>query len=384
MKIYVDEAGLFNPHTVLDNIDKAWGTVGAVTIPHKSEKKVISALNDLKTKMNIPLNEEIKKNRPDPSTNDFSNFVDELRDANCSLHAMTVNRASLNNESSSAHKEDQIKARKNYYDKIKSNLSPEQQNEYLSELEDINVLINTTGLQEYNQIVIQSKLISFMLDKTMTFYGRVSPRELTRFEWIFDRKNESPKKFELLYSKFMPATVQVDFIRETRGVAINKEDIVYFTRNYGNKKAPYGMGEDEIEFRKNIYSVDHSSIAENVVSFDFKKLLNDKLSFSNSKEHAGLQVADLLISAVNRYLKGNVDDVNKSAEILGSLFLNSPRDDVPSIPHINFYNEDIAKPEIDFNTLRLINAKTRILYNPIYRRNFTKNIQDLIERQNGI
>ncbi|MDK9357710.1 hypothetical protein QQF54_05435 [Lelliottia sp. V106_10] len=59
MKIFIDESGLFNAHRDVQTKDKAWCAVGAITIPHKNEKKVYAALSKLKKKMNSKRRESI-------------------------------------------------------------------------------------------------------------------------------------------------------------------------------------------------------------------------------------------------------------------------------------------------------------------------------------
>lgn len=120
MKIYIDESGIFSANNNLTRIDKAWGTVGAITIPHKNIKKASAALCVLKSKLKIPVSLEIKNEfRPEPSSEYFAEFLTELLKLDCTFHAMTVNRTSLNDDATRMHMKAQIDGRANYIKKLK-------------------------------------------------------------------------------------------------------------------------------------------------------------------------------------------------------------------------------------------------------------------------
>ncbi|EPB0857005.1 DUF3800 domain-containing protein [Yersinia enterocolitica] len=382
MKIYIDESGIFSSSNDLATIDKAWGTVGALTVPHKNEKKVSAALMELKSKLNVPSSEEIKNlKRPDPSHDCFADFITALLKLDCTFHAMTVNRTSLDDELTRRHMKQQIDGRLRYIEKIRDGLTPDEFSEVNHSFEETRNLINSLSIQEYNQVVIQSYLISHMLDKTITFYLRRNPRELSRFEWVFDRKNNAPLSFEWLYSKFMPETVELDYYREPRGIPHLPEEMEVFKRNFGVSDSGIGMPEDEVERRMKVFGVNHSSIADASFPFQFGKILKQYSIFGNSSKSSGLQAADVIVSAVNRFLRGNVDDVVKASKNLGPLLIHSPRLDVPAIPHISFYHENELKREIDFHNLELLNSEARELYTPAFRSGFTKTIHNLLEKQ---
>lgn len=382
MKIYIDESGIFSSSNDLATIDKAWGTVGGLTVPHKNEKKVSAALMELKSKLNVSSSEEIKnRKRPDPSHDCFADFITALQKLDCTFHAMTVNRTSLNDELTCLHKKQQIDGRLRYFEKIRDNLTPDKLAGINHSFEETRNLINSVSIQEYNQVVIQSHLISHMLDKTITFYLRRNPRELSRFDWVFDRKNNAPLNFELLYSKFMPEIVESDYYRELRGIPHLPEEMEVFNRNYGVSDAGIGMPKDEVERRMRVFGVNHSSVAHAALPIYFGKILKQYSIFGNSSKSSGLQAADVIVSAVNRFLRGNVDDVVKASKNLGLLFIHSPRLDVPAIPHICFHHGAELKKEIDFHNLKLLNSEARELYTPAFRRGFTKNVFDLFEKQ---
>lgn len=379
MKIYIDESGLFSKHSDQKNIDKAWCTVGAITVPHHTEKKVNCALINLKKSLNLKPTDEVK-NRPDPESACFIAFIEALKGANCTVHAMTTNRSFLCDEKTNEHKRNQIEARKRYLNLEGGKFSSEEFVVLQNELNIISNLIEKSSIQEYNQIILQSALISFMLDKTIAFYAKTAPRELSRFTWIYDRKNDSPTivvpTFESLFLKLMPPFVEVSFIRELRGLPDFKDGYKYFFRNFGLGSSDVGMPIEEISKRNRIYGIDCSKHSELMLTFDFYKLLNDASGFDDSAKNPGLQVADLVISSINRLLRGNVGNKVKVAELLGGLTVNSPRLDLPSVPLLRFYESIETMPEFSDENLELLNSFSRTLYTPEYKKGFTKTFND--------
>ncbi len=80
---------------------------------------------------------------------------------------MTVNRTSLDDELTRLHMKQQIDGRLRYIEKIRDGLTPDEFSEVNHSFEETRNLINSLSIQEYNQVVIQSYLISHMLDKTI-------------------------------------------------------------------------------------------------------------------------------------------------------------------------------------------------------------------------
>ncbi|XVN15937.1 DUF3800 domain-containing protein [Pseudomonas corrugata] len=295
---------------------------------------------------------------------------------------MTTNGSLLNNPQTEQHKTEQIQSRKNYIARIKDEHSREEIALLEGELNNISRLIEQSSTQEYNQIILQSALISFMLDKTLTYYASTDPRELSRFTWVYDRKTDIKKKgpavFEELFSKMMPAFVEVSFIKEPRGIPYIKNGYNYFFKNYGDNLSPPGIPSNELQKKKKLYGADYSKFSSSSIGFDFNKLLNKSSGFHDSEKTPGIQVADLVISSINRLLRGNVGNNAKVAKTLGGLLLNSPRLDLPSVPQLNFYDSTVTKSELSYESLELLNSATKQIYTQRFREGFTKNIGQFI------
>lgn len=382
MKIYIDESGLFDAHTKMERIDKAWCAVGALTVPHFSEKQVQAALAELKRDLGIEPHEEIKNPRPSPDSPEFIKFLEKLKKAKCTLHAVTTNRFLFDDQKTKAHKQSQIAGRENYLKLVKPEMEGQSFMLLRQEADRIIQLIQKSSIQEYNQIIFQAALVAFMLDKALTFYAIHAPKELSRFSWVIDQKNREMKVFETLYLALMPPFVQANFKIEPRGIPVTaKNDHRYFLKNYGGSTPFAPMSREELAERKKIYGMDYSEITSSMMSFNFQKLLDHDSKFADSKETLGLQVADLVISGLNRLLKGNVDDPAKSAKVFGPLILNAPRLGIPSIPQLNFYEGTALRSEVDYKNLELLNREATPLYSDQFRSGFTDSYNQFMSRQ---
>lgn len=382
MKIYIDESGLFDVPDQKGKVDKAWCTVGALTVPHFSEAKVLAALAELKHELGIKPDQEIKKSRPSPDSPEFIRFVEKLKQAKCTLHGVTTNRFLFDDQKTEAHKRSQIAARERYLKLVGPGMDNQSFMPLRQETDRIIQLIEKSSIQEYNQIIFQAALVAYMLDKIVAFYGIHAPKELSRFSWIMDQKNLEMKTFEILYVALMPAFVRVNFIREPRGIPVTSGNAYqYFFKNYGESTPTASMGEKELAERKRLYGMDYSEIASSMMSFNFEKLLDRDSKFGDSKTTPGLQVADLLISGLNRLLKGNVDDSEKAAKVLGPLILNAPRLGLPSIPQLNFYEGTAFSPEVNYENLELLNKEASRLYSDRFRAGFTDSYEQFMSQQ---
>jgi hypothetical protein len=100
MYIYIDESGLFSTS---DN-ENSWSSVGAIVIPDESLEKVENALNRLKQVNKLNNSEELKRNRPDSSSESFIYFIKSLKKYKCTLHVISTNGTFNDEESIINHK----------------------------------------------------------------------------------------------------------------------------------------------------------------------------------------------------------------------------------------------------------------------------------------
>jgi hypothetical protein len=374
LKIYIDESGLFAKLNENDNPDKGWATVGALAIPSKSEIKVHNALVELKKACGIKPYKELK-NRPDSKNIAFVNFITKLKELECTLHAIVVNRQELNDSKTQAIKEKEIAAREAYCIKMAAVNSEEEQRILLEVFNAQKQNLLSISHEEFNQVKIQAHLSTYMLNRIICFYAMKCPEELSSISFVLDQKNAS---FEDFYKIYLPPIVEVELSKKPETL-LHGLNYSYFFDTYG-----YNPSSEEIENDRKrkelLFDIDYSRISDHIAGqYQILKIYED-LRFMDSIKSSGLQTADLLISGINRCLRGNCTDNIEQASLLGSLTLNSCSDDIPNIPCINLYDSDKGTYDISFDILNVLNKHSFKLYNDNIRKNFKENMDKIVER----
>ena len=333
MYIYIDESGLFSTS---DN-ENSWSSVGTIVIPDESLEKVENALNRLKQVNKLNNSEELKRNRPDSSSESFIYFIKSLKKYKCTLHVISTNGTFNDEESIINHKKSLIKAIQEFIKQKKYSDSN------FSKL--INIICELS-LQQYNQFIHQSIIIYNLLDKIITFYSQVSPKSLVKFIWEIDQKDIKETKYEKVFKDVFIGIIEVlTKDKPLQIVNFKKSDYSYFFENFqimDNTK----MKELNKE-TKEIYKRDFGENEQYLRGIDLHKLLLNNLMLKDSKDSFGIQIADLLVSSVNRCLKRNFSDNEKMAKILGRLMINSYVENQKAILISTISEQNICVNRID-------------------------------------
>lgn len=311
MYIFIDESGIFLPS---DNINQ-WSSVGALVVPDESLLKVKQALFKLKKDEGIEKDEEFKRNRPDSNSKPFLLFLKRLKKYKCTLHVSSENGSENDLNATNKHREETINGIKNYC--IKKDISTTEYNE-------IEKKIKQLSTQQYNQCIHQSYMVNNLISKVISLYAQISPQSLEKFIWAIDQKNNNETNYDKIYKMLHIGLIEVASKNTPFHILqIKKTNLSYFNNSYLiNNKIEI---EKSIKETKLLYKKDFKENEEYIQAIDLKKLLLDNYTLMNSEESFGLQIADLLVSSVNRCLKGNFSDNSAMAKLLGKLMVNSHR-----------------------------------------------------------
>ncbi|UCZ75744.1 DUF3800 domain-containing protein [Dickeya zeae] len=373
MKIFIDESGIFAP------IDKAaaWSTVGALTVPESSMPGLTNALRDLKRALGVDIENEIKKNRPDSNQSCFINFLKKLKHLNCTLHIATTNCSLLKESELNEHRQRIIQAINNFKEKQRSELSPEQFEKAAHHIDSTISTLEKIALQEYVQCLMQSYLQSLMIEKIIYFYSLKDPKTLSSFSWVIDQKSEKGNKFEVTYKNIMPGLIETNSVKRNKVLPVSaKTNYSYLKENYVPEDI--SIDNESVNYYNKIHNKDLTSIRGYLAAIDYYKILNNDMNISESSGNVGLQVVDLLVSSINRCLKGNFTNNKKMAAILGSLLLNSPRINEQAITMMILTNNN-EPHEFDGEILKIIDENAIELYNENFRKNCTENLKEFEE-----
>ncbi|WP_144139364.1 DUF3800 domain-containing protein [Providencia rettgeri] len=374
MNIYIDESGLFSHLNAGDNVENGWATVGALVVPQKSESELGVALEELKRSIGLNNDQEIKRNRPDCSKPHFSNFIKRVKELGCTLYAIVINRQTISESVAIKLKEELVEAMRNYCIKMAEYNEQEKQSELLKEASLQYEMISSLSNAEFIQMRTQTFLYTFMLFNAFAYYAKNAPEELQHITFINDQKNPS---FEEAFKKLFPQYAEVAFSKEPSiMMGGNGFDYSYFFQNYGISSDKTELNEDA-ERKKNIFGVDYSNI-DHIAKpgYSILKIFED-MRFEDSQKSVGLQAADLLISNINRTLKGHCDSIDVQAETLGGITVNTPSENMPNIPVLIFDNTILEQVDIKLDALEKMSKFSYPLYNDIFRKNFSKTMSDI-------
>lgn len=322
MNIYIDESGIFAP----SENGNQWSTVGALVVPDNAVDDMNTALETLKIALGIEIEEEIKKGRPDSSSLPFEVFIKSIDQLGCTFHAVSTTGGLLQGEMLEKHREATKSAIKNYVE-IK------EKSESLSE--DACALIEKLSAQQFSQCILQTFLVCDLLEKVIPHYAKISPESLGEFNWEFDRKDIVETDFERTFEMLYMGRVQSTSARRPLPLIFSPErNYDYFIRSFclNNDEA----GKDDFLDVANMFGADLSVLGSALGTFDISDLLAKNFKLIDSKHSSGIQVSDLLVSGVNRCLKGNYTDNDKMASLFGKLMLNSSKPNVRAINIMGF------------------------------------------------
>ena len=160
------------------------------------------------------------------------------------------------------------------------------------------------------------------------------PKTLSSFKWRVDNKEPTQKTdYEDAFEKHCPGLLQTYSISDPMPAF---------------RWCDYSAMDEYIYPAGSIpeYLVERFPDLENESGFDIQKIVRKDIKFLDSKEHNGIQVADLLASGLRRLLKKGFTDNEKAAALLGSIMImgikgNSSKKHQISFEFVSF---DTEKP----------------------------------------
>lgn len=137
--------------------------------------------------------------------------------------------------------------------------------------------------------------------------GQHRPKELGEFNWSIDAKNPNADKtdYEELWSTLLMPILETNF----KLGQFEHGDYSYFSRYEVNL-------DDMTDHQKSL------GTADSIGGVDIKKLISESLSFDDSASTAGLQLGDIISSAFNRAMNGNLE--LKGWRHIGALMVKEP------------------------------------------------------------
>lgn len=292
MFIYVDESGSFVPATRNDS----WCVVAGYVVPEVARKRVEQSLALLKRRLGRSIQNEVKLK--DLSEANLRRFLGELGKLEATLFISAIDLGHQDPEVVVAHQAKQVES-------VRANRPNMLYEEGRASIDDLSGRLERLSPQLYTQMVAQIDLLDQVFRMTTLYYAQRIPATLSSFKWRMDEKNSARPLFEQTLTHMAPALIQAKSLREP-GIHVEGFDYSHFQKRFRN--APEDIPAYLQEAAGHTIK---SAVNLGAVMRDSK--------FVRSHDVPGVQVADLLASAWRRVLRGEFEDNDGIACLLGRL-----------------------------------------------------------------
>jgi hypothetical protein len=315
MFIYVDESGTFVPATRSDS----WCVVAGYVVPEVVRRHVERSLNLLKRRIGYGYQDELKLRHL--SESQLRSFLGELGELEATLFISAIDLGHQDPQVVLAHQRKQV-------DHVRANRPNMLYEEGRAAIDDLSSRLERLPPQLYTQMVAQIDLLDQVFRMATLYYVQRLPATLGSFKWRMDEKNSARPSFEQTLTHMAPALIQAKSLREP-GISVEGFDYSHFDKRY--RMAP----EDIPPYLQEAAGRTIKS------AVNLGEVMRD-LQFVRSHDVLGVQVADLLASAWRRVLRGEFEDNDGIARLLGRMTVQQQKPN-PSIHLILLGEERLAE-----------------------------------------
>lgn len=201
--------------------------------------------------------------------------------------------------------------------------------------------------QLYVQLICQVGLFEDIISRSINYFVQRQPKALREFRWRIDQKNSQKPTFEQTFIQVAPALLQ------TRSIS---EPMMFIRQfDYSDMKAYEFQDGEAPDYLQKDYGLSEMD------GLNVQKLLCGNVQFPDSKDSEGIQVADIVASALRRLLRNNFDDPNAVAQALGGSMLENQRGKLPVLM-TGFISEDRPVGAHVAKVLRIFENQCKALF----------------------
>lgn len=292
MHIFLDESGTFAHSSRPD----AWCVVAAYVVPEVSYSKLKQYVAKFKVNCGFPASQEIK--RKHLSTDRYLDFLRGLKE----IDAIAVAVATDTHLTSRLawHRDEQARKIDDYAPNM---IYPEGR----EMLEDLARRVRKLSDQNYLELWCRVTLVEDVIQLATLYYSMRIPATLSRFRWTFDQKDVRTSPFETTLSHLMAPLLQSHSLGGNPLQTVLEGDYSHMARFEQHEPMPW-LPERE----------------QDGGGFNIGKIWSEHLSFVDSKDSPGVQVADLITSGIRALMRDEFPDPRRLAEALGQCMVMRP------------------------------------------------------------
>lgn len=302
MYIYIDESGIFaNP----GKKDTAVSCVGALVIPEPFQKYIFKRFKNLKVSWGIGSGEP-KGSKLDEKQ--VAYVISILRDYDVFVTACAIDIGRHSDEHIATHKKGQAA-------NTTKNITPELHPDLVKQLEELGNRILQLSDPLYVQSCLLTALTEDVLNISTLYYCQRIPATLSNFRWVIDAKDKEVTDYEDLWSTTVMPMMQSSSLREPMA-CLQGGDYSWFDRKF-DVTTPTSPDHLKPHIRDEIPT-------EPFFCCDVRKIMSEHLSFESSANNLGLQLVDVIVNAIRRAFRGNLQPDGWGD--LGRLMVSAMRD----------------------------------------------------------
>ena len=337
MNIFIDESGSFVAAARRDS----WNCIAAYLSPEIDRKRMREALGTLKRRADIPIMSEIKLREVRES--DYFDFLVRIGKLHGILFAVATD-AGLNSVAHiQEHQAGQAALIVEHKDKFRHATARQG-------LVDLGNRVRQLSPQLYVQLICQVHLISTIILNGILYFVQRLPRTLGSFRWRIDQKNSTRTEYEKAFVSVTPPFLQTISLSEPLPM-LRGADYSSFQRfHYSEDERP--------TYLKDVYGID---VKRDGAGLNVGKLMREDLTFEDSKQNEGVQVADLLAAGIRRCLRKQFKNNQRAAELLGRLMVQGKRNHPPIALLMFSKSEDEPVDSEVANLIRTMRRNVRVM-----------------------
>jgi hypothetical protein len=234
----------------------------------------------------------------DLSEANLKRFLSELGKLEGALFISAIDLGHQDPQAVLAHQKKQVES-------VRANRPNMLYEEGRASIDDLSGRLERLSPQLYTQMVAQIDLLDQVFRMATLYYVQRLPATLSSFKWRMDEKNSARPLFEQTLTHMAPALIQAKSLRDP-GIHVEGFDYSHFEKRFRNAPA------------------DIPAYLQEAAGHTIKSAVNlgavmRDSNFVRSHDVPGVQVADLLASAWRRVLRGEFEDNQGVAHLLGRL-----------------------------------------------------------------
>jgi hypothetical protein len=283
MLIFIDESGNFAmPPARKRNLS----CVGALIVPETAHNELTDDFVRLRNTWSGS-QQEVKGNTLNEEQT--ADAIDLLVDRGC-FFFVCATEMSLNSDSMIAN----FQSKQSEY--ITENISNGHHPMLRKQMFRLRQTFEIMPAQLFLQAMLLTDLIRKAIDQASLHFAMQMPSELGAFKWFIDGKDKKKTAYEAAWELMAAGLIQGKYI-ENPGIAVEEGDYTFFKQSFmdADPKWPDYLPKPQ----------SHGPFERGMI-WNLKKVLYESLSFVDSQNCCGLQLADIVTSTFRRSLMGRL------------------------------------------------------------------------------